>query len=332
MKLTYKIFTLFALLALFLTPTGAVHAQGPDTSGGGRVIFGSNFTVESGETYTGDLVVFGGNVTVEEDAEMTGNLVVFGGTATSNGTVKGDVVIIGGQVNLEKNAHVTGDVVTVGGQLHEEEGARIDGEVVNNVQPEIQIPSNGNLPPSENEPNVTVPSVNVDFSPLFSAAGVFFWAVVIAGFAMVLSLFWQKQFESTGNLIVSQPLMIGAIGLLATFIGVLFFLTILPPIAVAFAWLFGIISMGSEVGERFSKAFNQTWTPVVTTGFGTFLLMLVGGAIGNIPCLGWTVVFLLGILGVGGTVVSWFGMKPFQRLAVPASNLPADPGQIPPAS
>jgi cytoskeletal protein CcmA (bactofilin family) len=333
MKLLYKYLTLFALLALFLVPTGVVHAQGPGPDSGGRVIFGSNFTLASGETFTGDLVVFGGNVTVEENADLKGNLVVFGGTAKSNGEVHGDVVIIGGQVNLEEQAHVTGDVVTVGGQLQQADGATIDGNIVNNVQPNIQIPSyDGRIPPSTVEPNVPTPSVNFDFNPFVNGFWVFFWAVVISGFAMLLSLFWQRQFESTGNNIVSQPLMTAAIGLLVTFVGVLFFITILPPIAVAFAWLFGIISMGSEVGERFTKAINQTWTSVLTTGFGTFLLMLVGGAIGQIPCLGWTVVLLLGILGVGGSIVTWFNLRQFQKISVISSTPPMDVGQIPPTS
>jgi cytoskeletal protein CcmA (bactofilin family) len=333
MKILYKFLTVFALLALFLVPTSAVHAQGPGPNGDGRVIFGSNFTLESGDTYDGNLVVFGGNVTVEKDATLNGDLVVFGGTVDSDGQIKGDVAIIGGQVSLGENAHVSGDISMLGGQLQQADGAEIDGDVVNNSQPDIQIPSfDGRIPPSETQPSVPTPSWNIDFGPLFSAAGVFFWAIVIAGFAMLLSLFWQRQFESTGNMIVSQPLMIGAIGLLVTFLGVLFFITILPPIVVAFAWLFGIISMGSEVGDRFTKAINQIWSPVLTTGFGTFLLMLVGGAVGNIPCLGWAVVFLLGILGVGGSIVTWFGMKPFQRLGINPSNPPVDVGQIPPAS
>jgi len=339
MKMMYRFLTLFALLALFLSPTGVVHAQGPGPGGEGRLIFGSNFTLESGETFNGDLVVFGGNVTVEEDANLNGSLVVFGGTARSNGQVNGDVVIIGGQVNLEEKAHVTGDVVTVGGQLQQADGARIDGDIVNNIQPEIEIP-NGRVPPTITVPDVPAPVVNVGHNPFVDGFWVFFWAVVISAFAMVLSLFWQKQIECAGSIIVTQPLMVGAIGLLAAFLGVLFFITILPPIIIAFAWLFGVISMGSEIGERFSKAVNQTWTPVLTTGFGTFLLMLVGGSIGIIPCFGWTVVFLLGILGVGGSVATWFGLKPFQKLAVTTSAPPTGPstgsgqtpGQVPPAS
>ncbi len=103
---------------------------------------------------------------------------------------------------------------------------------------------------------------------------------------MLLSLFWQPQIERTGNVIITQPLMTGAIGLLAFFIAAILFLTVIPPVLVALCLVVWVVAMGSQVGERFSKAVNQVWSPVLTIGFGTFLLMLVGGAIGLIPCLG----------------------------------------------
>ena len=90
MKLNFRILTLLTFLSLFMLPTRAAYAQGPGPDGG-RVIFGNDYTLESGDTYFGDIVVFGGNVTIEEEAELKGNLIVFGGTAVSDGEVGGDV-------------------------------------------------------------------------------------------------------------------------------------------------------------------------------------------------------------------------------------------------
>src|SRR5215207_9888284 len=146
MKITFKFLTLFVLLALVLIPTGSAHAQGSGPDNGGRVIFGSNFTLESGDSFSGDLVVFGGNVTLEDDTELNGNLVVFGGTVVSDGNVNGDVVIIGGQVERA-------------------EGAVVEGEVLNNVAPEIELP-NGRVPPDIDVPNVHIPNeINAGFNP-----------------------------------------------------------------------------------------------------------------------------------------------------------------------
>ena len=334
-KTTFKLLTLFILVTLLLVPTGSAYAQGPNPDNGGRVIFGSNFTLEKGDTFNGDLVVFGGNVTIEEDTSLNGNLVVIGGTIKSNGETKGDVVVVGGQINLEKSALVTGDVVTIGSQLTRAEGAKIEGEVVNNVAPNITFP-NGRIPPTAPDapslPNVPSPNIHINYNPFAEIFWIVFWAVIVAAFSMLLTLFWQPQIERTGKAIVSQPLMTGAIGLLSFFVAAILFLTIIPPILAAFAWLFGVVAIGSEVGERFTKALNQTWSPVLTIGFGTFLLMLVGGAIGLIPCLGGLILFLLGMMGIGGTVMTWFGARQPQVPAMTVYNPPTDPGQLPPAA
>ena len=345
MKKMVRFLTLFALLALVFAPTASAHAQGPGPDSGGRVIFGSNFTLESGETFQGDLVVFGGNVTVEKDADLNGNLVVFGGTVTSNGKVSGDVVIVGGQVSLDEQAYITGDVVTVGGQLQKVEGARIDGEVVNNIQPDIQIPD-GTLPPSVPVPDAPAPpSINFDFNPFWSAAGVLVRAVAVALLAMLVVMFLQPQLDRVSQAITSQPLMSGSIGLatlLASPIALLILAVtiILIPVALlgilllVFAWLFGIIALGQEVGERFTRSINQSWAPVFTTGFGTFLLVLVGGAIAEIPCVGWIVPVSLGLLGIGAVTITWFGTRlvPMAMTSSPATQPGQPPEPLPPAS
>ncbi|HEX9389143.1 MAG TPA: polymer-forming cytoskeletal protein [Anaerolineales bacterium] len=337
-NITFKLFTLLILAALLLMPTGSAYAQGPNPGDSGRVIFGDNFTLEKGDTFNGDLVVFGGNVVIEDDASLNGNLVVIGGTIKSNGETKGDVVVVGGQISLEKSALVTGDVVTIGSQLTRAEGAKIEGEVVNNVAPNITFPS-GRIPPTApsvpSVPNVPSPNIHIDYNPFTQVFWIMFWAVFISGFAMLLALFWQPQLERAGKVMVSQPLMTGAIGLLSFFVAAILFLTIIPPVIAFLAWLFGVVAMGSEIGERFTKSLNQTWSPVLTIGFGTFLLMLVGGAIGLIPCLGGLILFLLGMVGIGGAVTTWFGLRLPQVPAMTAYTPPTPPsgsGQVPPAS
>jgi hypothetical protein len=343
MKNTIKLFTLFLLLTLSFVPTRAVQAQGPNPNGDGQVIFGSNYTVESGDTFEGDLVVFGGNVTIEEDASLSGDLVVIGGTIKSNGEAQGDVVVVGGQITLEEAALVAGDVVTIGGQLDRAEGAQIEGDVVNNVAPNITFPS-GRIPPTTvpgapSVPDVAPPNINIDFNPFGEFFGILVWGVGAAAFAMLLSLFWQPQIERTGQAIISQPLMTGAIGLLAVVVAAILFLTILPPIIVAFAWFFGIVAMGLQVGERLAKSFTQEWTPPLTIGFGTFLLVLAGGIIGLVPCLGGIILFLLGLVGIGASVVTLFGTRPIQIPGMtiytpppPSSGAEQSSGQAPPAS
>lgn len=332
MKKTFKLFTPLILLALLFAPTHSAQAQGPDPDGEGQVIFGSNYTLESGDTFEGDLVVFGGNVTIEEDATVNGDLVVIGGTITSNGEVSGSVVVVGGQVSLEDSARVSGDVVTIGGQLDRSEGAEVEGDVVNNAAPNITLPT-GRIPPTApavpTVPEVSRPNFTIDVNPFAQISWVFIRALLLAAFAMLLALFWQPQIERTGEAIISQPLMTGAIGLAATVVGAILFFTILPLALVAFAWVFGVVAMGREVGERFAKATNQVWSPVLAIGFGTFLLALTGGAIGLVPCLGALIVFLFGLVGVGASVITLFGTRPIQAPALTVYTPPTDTGETP---
>lgn len=328
MKKTFRFLTLLLVLGLLLLPAGSAYAQGPGP-GDGRVIFGSNYTIEGGDVFEGDLVVFGGNVTIEEDAQLNGDLVVIGGRVESSGEVTGDVLIVGGLVVLEETAVVGRDVVTVGGQLESAEGATIQGDIVNNAAPPIDIP-NGSVPPVPAVPDVPSPSFNFSFNPFGEIFWAVFWAVSVAAFAMLIALFWQPQVERAGTLIVTQPVMAGAYGLLAVVVGVILFITIIPPLIVAFAWLFGIVAIGSEVGARFTKATNQTWSPVLTIGLGTFLLVLVSGALGFIPCLGGLLQFALGLLGIGGAVLTWFGSRVGQVPGLPVAGPPAESNEAPP--
>lgn len=323
MKIKKRMMTSIFMLALVLVPTGTVFAQEPGPNEG-KVIFGSNFTLEAGDSFEGDLVVFGGNVDIEADADLKGSLVVFGGTVSSDGTTDGDVVVIGGQVSLAEHALVTGDIVTVGGQVDLAEGAVVEGEVINNVQPEIDLP-NGQLPDISEPPTRSI-SYDFGFNVFGQMFQLFFWSTVAAGFAMLLSLFWKSQMDRASDAIVSQPVMVGAVGLLAFVVGGLLILTIIPPLVVGFAWLFGIVAFGSEIGTRFTKAINQSWSPVLTVGLGTFLLVLVSGAFGFIPCLGGLAQFLLGLLAIGSVVVTRFGARSMQNPGVIASPQP------PPAS
>ncbi len=329
-----KLTTFALLLAWLCLPAGTVHAKGLQD---GRVIFGDNFTLESGDTLNGDLVVFGGNVTIEPEAVVEGDAVVIGGNVTLDGTVEGSLVIFGGTANMGEASLVSGDLVTVGGSLHRDPGSQVEGDVVSNIPapqiriPDFEVPDVPAVPqppevPSPPEP--FSPGFNVNVNPLVDLVRMLSTAVVIALLAMVASLFLQPQIERVSQAIVNQPVIAGSFGLLtvvlAPFALVILVVTlILIPVAIlavavlALAWLFGVIAIGVEIGERFAKAINQTWAAPWVAGLGTFLMMLVVGGIGMVPCVGWLAPFLVALLGIGGVALTVFGTRTYPRLAVP---------------
>lgn len=328
MKMIKKIKMLLLMIPLVFLPTGAVHASG---SMDGKVVFGENFTLASGDVMKGDLVVFGGNVVIEEEAAIKGDMVVIGGNVTMNGIVEGTAVIVGGATTLGEVSLVEGDLVTVGGALSRVEGSQVEGDVITNIPaPDIEIPDIPvpDVPEPPAQPTPVQPEIKFDFDPLGDVIRLFFTTLAVALLAMLASLFLQPQIERVSHAIVSQPVIAGSVGLLVAVLGpviliILAITIILIPVvglaaaALALAWLFGVIAVGNEVGERFTRAINQTWAPPLTAGFGTFLTMLIVGGIGLVPCIGWLIPFLLALLAVGGATLTVFGSRAYPRVVAP---------------
>ncbi len=324
MRTSHKLLSTLVLLALFLLPAQSVFAKGLLD---GQVIFGGNYTLKSGDTLNGDLVVFGGNAVIEESAIVNGSVVIFGGNITVNGDINGDLVLIGGLASLGDKAVISGDLATVGGSVQRAPGARVKGETLNNVPvPSIQIPPRPSVP--------NQPSLDVNFNPLARIIGVFFRAIAVAALAMLLMLFLEPQLGRVAQAIATQPLITGGVGLLTVIVFpiavlLLAITIILIPVALlaiillVLAWLFGMIAIGMEIGLRFTKMINQTWAPVLATGFGTLLVMLVVDGIGMVPCIGWLAAFLVGVIGIGAVLLTMFGTRPY----LPAINAvsPAPP-------
>ena len=328
MKSIFRITSLLFLLAVVWIPTSNAQAKGLLD---GKVVFGDDFVLESDQTLDGDLVVFGGDVTIEENATVNGTVVVFGGTITQAGQVSSDIVIFGGQIELSETALVEGDVITIGGQIDQAAGAVIRGDIVENVPaPSIDLPDQPGIPQGDEQPvRPVIQHPEVVFNPFMDVMGVIGNSIVVAALAMLLALFFQPQIEKVGQTIIAQPFVSGSIGLLTValspFVLLILVITILLiPVALLsvlllmLVWLFGTISLGQEIGERFAKSINKSWTPVATIGIGTLLLMFVGGFIGLVPCVGWLVPLVVGFVAIGGVVMSWIGM----RSAVSAPMVP----------
>jgi len=336
-----KLLYALPILILLLWPIAPVYAFTGNLDG--RVVFGQSFTLNRGETLDGDLVVFGGEATIEENATVKGNVAIIGGSLVMDGSATGDAVVIGGLMTMGDKSSVAGNVTTVGGSLQRAAGAQVGGQIVTNVpSPNLKTPTT---------PNVPAPQTNIamGFNPILRAFGVLGTAIVFAMLAMLLAIFLQPQLDRVAQAIVAEPIIAGGIGLLTTLVSpvalvilvvILVLTLILIPVAIlavvvwailiVLAWLFGIIAFGMEIGERFTKAIHQTWAPVLSAGFGTFLLMFVVGAFGMIPCIGWIPEFLIGLIGIGAVVMTTFGSRPLHRPGMTASSPDPSAAGVPP--
>lgn len=335
-----KLYILLVLLTLLALPTQPALALGPTLDG--RVILGNNFTLKSGETLTGDLVIIGGQAVVEQGAVVQGDTVIIGGNLQLDGQVDGDAVIVGGLVSLGSSASLGGDAVTIGGTVWRAEGARIGGNIISNFPPpSLSFPSGG---ATEAQPLPPQPRFHLDFGPLGSIAWSFFLALGLGCIAMLLTVFLHPQLDRVAQALVSQPVVSGSIGFLALIATSVAFLIlvvtlILSPLAFTLAFLlvlaglFGIVALGTEVGQRLAKALRRTWEPVLSAGFGTFVLILAIQTVNLVPCLGFLAGAVLALIGLGAAVTTVFGTR-FPPTATPPAVAPApEPtAQLPPTS
>jgi hypothetical protein len=135
---------------------------------------------------------------------------------------------------------------------------------------------------------------------------------------MLLTAFLHPQLDRVAQAVVGRPFVAGSIGLLTVFLApiavvVLVVTLILIPVAAAavfllvLAWLFGVVAVGLELGFRLTRALHKTWEPIFAAALGTFVLAMGVGAINLLPCIGWLAPALLGLIALGGAVITVFG-------------------------
>ncbi len=342
MKVTKVLISLSLWLVLALAlPGPALAADGSAKGLPDEFVFGENYTLAGGETLDGNLWVFGGNATLEEGSTVTGDVMVFGGNLIADGTIEGDVNMTGGSVMLGSTAVVQGDVNVTGGSLNRDSGARVEGSVNENFRGPFRF----SMPRGLRLPGVNVPWPEVDIQyPFWGVLSYFFRAFLVSALAVLLAMFWPRQIARTGEAVLSQPLIAGGMGLVTIIVapivllGLAITILLIPVSFLGFLLLgvmivFGWIAIGLEVGKRMAQTlFRTEWTLPVAAGLGTLLLTLVVDGIGQIWCVGWIAPALVGLLGLGGVLLTRFGTQPYSGPAASAIRpmTPAPAEGVPP--
>jgi hypothetical protein len=340
MKAKVKLVLILIMLS-GLALMAAVPAQEP---GGDRIVMGGVFTLEDGETLTGNLFVFGGVASLEEGSLVEGGVMLFGGTLTVNGTVEGDINVFGGLVDLGETAVVKGDVNSIGGPVNQEEGAQVEGSVNTGLTSPIplvltgrfQIPRLEGRLPLVIPPNIPVPIMDITVNPLVSGLWILFRSFLWAVVAVLVVLFMPNHTRRAAQAAVTQPLGSGGLGCLTLVVAppvlILLVITICGiPVSLLGALLlvvmlaFGVIVLGRETGERIAGMFKQDWAPALSAGVGTFALTLVANGLAElIPCVGWLIPVILGMVGLGAVLLTRFGTQDYPAYAtVTSSPVPA---------
>lgn len=330
-----KVMTACLLALLLIAPAAPVLADG----GNGMVIFGGDFTLESGEELDGDLVVFGGNVVLEEDSFVDGAVFIMGGKATVAGEVDAELVVFGGDVELKSTAIIGSDVVIWGGHFERAEGAIVEGSVLEGatigLPRDFRIGRVLRLPPT---PSMMPLEAGTTF--FFNTVMDIFKAIVTALAMMALGLlvvlFLPRHTETVAQAILAAPLPSLGVGFLTLVVAIgltllLAFTICLSPIALFTALItvaagfFGWIAVGLLVGQKLLEGLKaQEPAPLVAVVIGVLLTSLISA----LPCLGFVVFLAVLSLGLGGVALTRFGTMSYSE-GLSSPPLPPTP---PPAA
>lgn len=335
------VLSLGIVCAVLLAFPGTALAQSPDQDG--QLVLGGSFLLESGNRLDGDLAVFGGTATLEEDSKVDGNVFIAGGSLFVDGEIDGNIIAFGGSVTLDDDAVVRGDINTIGASLSRAEGAVVEGNITKgqpedyNITPPLVAPfSNLNLPQPDNSSRIASA-----LKPIGDILWAFMRAFAAAALAALIALLLLKNTERVAGAIIREPIVAGGLGLLTIIVApmllIILIITIcLAPVGIVgflvlgLAVLYGWIGLGLEIGRRMESSLKQHWAPPVSAGLGTFVLSLVSSLVGIIPCVGWVLPFLVSMVGLGGVMISRFGMEGNYPTSFHIPSAPAAPSSIVP--
>jgi hypothetical protein len=325
-----KIITAFLLALLLIVPAGPVLANG----GEGEVVFGGDFTLQSGEELDGDLVVFGGNVVLEEDSFVNGAVFIMGGNATVAGEVDDELIVFGGNVELKSTAVIGSDLIAWGGQVERAEGAVVKGSVSQGATTGLfRAPKVVPIPPIPPTPG-RVPleaGTSFFFNTMLDIFKTIITALALMALGLLVVLFLPKQTEMVAQTVLAAPLPSLGVGFLTAVVAValtaLLTITIcLLPVGLFVALItiaagfFGWIAVGLLVGQKLLGGLQvREPAPLAAVVIGVLLISLTSA----LPCLGFLVFLGAVSLGLGSVVLTRFGTMSYPQ--EPSSPLPLEP-------
>jgi hypothetical protein len=251
-----------------------------------------------------NVVKIGSDVTIEEGTKVH-NVLVIGGQVTVDGVVENNIAALGGSVVLTRTAVVRGNVFALGGIVVRGRGAEVHGNVTEINADDISSAIANAL--SEEWEGwswiFAIVSVAIFLGVLLLTVITVF--LIPKPVRLIASAVKGKPFKATvwglAGLVLVVPL---AVLLAVSVVGI-----VLIPLEMAIvlcAVLIGFISVSQLVGQKlFTILKKQDQSLMRETIWGLIILWLIGW----IPYVGWMVKVCAIVLGLGGVLLTRFGIN-----------------------
>ncbi len=251
----------------------------------------------------------GQSLTIDSQTKVEQDALLAGQDISLNGPIGRDLAVAGQNVTLssEVKRNINGDVEN----LRLTSDARVGGDIeftsANDLDRQDRAEVNGEITRLQ-------PEVNKDVNNAFMPIGVLYLLFAVTILALVLVLLFPGLFSATDSRIAINPGKTFLIGLAGIFlgpvlIGVLLATVVGIPLAILgiLAWLVLLMLSGPTFAYSIGR---KVWSK----GQSQMLVMLVGAlllvVLSVLPIIGFFVVVLSGIFGLGALLSEMFGLQP----------------------
>lgn len=239
-----------------------------------------------------------GGIVVRE-SQVLPTATAYGENLVVEGHVRGNATAFGGDVVVKPTGHVGGDAVSFGGAVTVDEGGQVEGNRVSTMTESTL----GSLAATQTESVFQAVYKRLIFFLSFAGAGV-----------LVVGLF-PGRISRISEVIREHPLRsmtLGASLTLALLALALLFAVLIIPIPVSFmlvavlglSWLMGFVALCQSLGDRlpFQQKHHGRWLAFLV---GTLVITFVSA----LPAIGFIVVFMASVLGMGAALSTAFGTR-----------------------
>lgn len=266
-------------------------------------------------TVLGDVNVAGGTVTFSKDANVQGDVTIAGGTATINGTIEGGLGIAAGEVTL--SGTVKKNVEARVGTLTVADTAIINGDLNYESEQEATISHDAQIDGETHFNQHQVSRLNMYFGVAGIGIAGFIFSLVGSLIAAVVLVLLFKSFSTRiikeGITSYWRMVLIGLIlGIVMPVLSIILMVTVagIPIGMMLFVlyitiMIFGGLYAGILLGAFVMKLIRKQQEVQVDWQVPVLGIILIN-AVAVVPVIGWIIVFLFFLAGVGAFAKTFY--------------------------
>ena len=276
-----------------------------------QFIVGDTYILKSHEKIDGNIVGIGTTLILEENALVMGDISLIGSNLEVDGRVAGDLNVLAGSALIKDTAIITGNINQFFQTIDIKPKALVTGEINTYTFPSaaggqvgtwiaqlIEWLRPGNI--------AAFHGARVFGLVLLSLIGIYLLKTPITRVASVLGSNIPAAWGAGLLTIITVPIVaiILIISICLSPIGILLILAYLVCI------LWGWVALSSFFGTNLIKWLKLDWAVEPATILGALVLGIITSLISFIPCIGFLLILMVTAAGIGGVLLSRFGLIP----------------------